>query len=111
MLSVLLALSIIPALSLVINVNASVVERQNTLDSLAVVETIVYTGNQGSIGMEDPDAAHPSILYLLTDANQNNDNGVLGSINNLVDELLVLQQCMDSLIEEEDDHNLFNIST
>ena len=53
-----LILSIIPAFSFVSNVNAGLVERQNALEALSHAEVLVYTGNKGSIGMED--AAHPS---------------------------------------------------
>ena len=99
-----LILSIIPAFSFVSNVNAGLVERQNVLEALSLAEIRVYTGNQGTIGMAD--AAHPSILYRLTDAKINNDNSLIGSTDELLNELTILEQCMDWLLAEDDDFNI-----
>ena len=84
--------------------NAGLVERQNALEALSYAEVLVYTGNKGSIGMED--AAHPSILYRLTDAKINNDNSLIGSTDELLNELVILEQSMDSLVAEDDDFNI-----
>jgi len=102
--TLLLAASTIPALLPMIHVEAGLVERQNALEALTFAETRVYLGNQGTIGMEG--AAHPSILYRLIDAKVNNDNSLLGSTDELVNELSLLQQCMDLLVAGDDDYNL-----
>ena len=74
------------------------------LEALSLAEIRVYTGNQGTIGMAD--AAHPSILYRLTDAKINNDNSLIGSTDELLNELAILEQSMDSMVAEDDDFNI-----
>jgi Leucine-rich repeat (LRR) protein len=70
--------------------------RDQALVSLQNVEFYVYVGNTGAIGWEE-DATNPSILYRLTDDNPNNDYGVIGSSNELLNELNELEAIIHSV--------------
>jgi hypothetical protein len=91
-------------LSPVTNVNAGVTERQAALEGLTLTETRVYTGNEGNIEIEF--AAHPSILYRLLDAKLKNDNSLIGSTDELMNELSILELYTNSLSEVDDDYSL-----
>ena len=79
-------------------VQAGVVECQTALEALSSVEKRVYTGNHGSVGMDG--AAHPSILYRLLDPKTENDNGLLGNTQALVNEVKRLESVCD--LEDDD---------
>jgi Leucine-rich repeat (LRR) protein len=70
--------------------------RDQALASLHNIEFYAYVGNTGTIGWED-DATAPSILYRLMDENLSNDNGVIGSSNELLNELDALEAIIHSL--------------
>jgi hypothetical protein len=74
--------------------------QEEALTSLSNAELIAYIGNTGSIGMDE--AAHPSMLAILLDGNEKNDNSLNGSSNTLLKELEELQGIFNSLDPGED---------
>lgn len=85
------------------------VERTAVLESLENIESLIYLGNSGSIGMGG--AAHPSILSTLLDAKAKNDNSLIGNTNVFLIELATFGQVIDSLNPEVDDLSLINIES
>lgn len=106
----LISLLAIEALFPVTKVKAGELERQIALEDLSLIETRVYIGNNGSIGMFGntymEESAHPSILYRLGDAKAKNDNSLIGSTDELINELSILQQSTGDLSANDNDYQI-----